>query len=88
MKEPFSLRISDSEDPERANKFKTVLHKRGGNPTGVLRRLIEAYIASDGAVPFPAKLVSPLGGNSRKKHNTRKAVAPVIQLDVLSRRLS
>jgi hypothetical protein len=77
MNEPFTIRISDSEDPERADKFKTVLHKRGANPTDILRRLIEAYVASDGAVPFPVKLVS-----------AGKAVAPVIHLDVLSRRQS
>ena len=80
MKEPFSLRITDSEDHERANKFKTVLHKRGANPTDVLRRLIEAYIAADGAVSFPARLVSLLGGNSRIKQNTTKTVASAISI--------
>jgi hypothetical protein len=57
MNEPFTFRPSDAEDPRRGDKFEAILNKRGANPTFVLRRLIDAYIESDGRVAFPAELV-------------------------------
>lgn len=56
MKEPFSLRISDSCDPERGAKFEKLLGERGANATDVLRHLIDAYILSDGKFKFPVLL--------------------------------
>lgn len=61
MKEPLSLRISDESNRKRAADFQRVLDRRAANPSEVLRRLIDAYIQSDGAVTFPARLVSQNG---------------------------
>lgn len=58
IKEKISFNISDERDPERALKFFAVLEKRGANQTDVARRLFDAYIESDGAVPFPVVLVA------------------------------
>lgn len=56
MNEPFTFRPSDGEDPRRGEKFEAILVKRAANPTDVLRKLLDAYIRSDGAVPFPVDL--------------------------------
>lgn len=58
MEEPFTVRLSLlDDDPERGAKFEKVLNKRGANPSKVIRGLVDAYIASDGTVPFPWKIV-------------------------------
>ncbi len=53
---PFTIRLSDRRDQQRAEKFEHVLQKRGANPTYVIRHLVDAYIATDGLSPFPARL--------------------------------
>jgi hypothetical protein len=56
MREPFTVRISDSSDPERADKFERILKKRGANATDVIRGLIDAYNLTDGIKAFPVIL--------------------------------
>lgn len=64
MKEPLSLRVSDSSDPKRGEKFEKVLDKRRANAADVVRGLVDAYIASDGEVAFPVRLVEARSAKS------------------------
>ena len=38
-------------------RFEEILKKRGATATAVIRGLVDAYIESDGVVPFPLKLI-------------------------------
>lgn len=73
MKEPISLRVSDSEDPQRGAKFKRVLDRKKASATDVLRALVDAYILSEGAIDFPVRLVgngsdaTPRAGQRRER---------------------
>lgn len=58
LKEPISLRVSDTIDPKRGAKFKTVLDRKGASATFVLRALIDAYIESNGNIDFPVQLMA------------------------------
>jgi hypothetical protein len=67
MKEPVSLRISDSTDPKRGEKFEQVLKKRRANAADVLRGLVQAYIDSDGDPAFPWMLKEAESGYGKPK---------------------
>jgi hypothetical protein len=58
MKEPYSVRMSDAENPSRGEQFERVMKKRAANAAVVLRELVDAYIRSDGNVTFPVRLES------------------------------
>jgi hypothetical protein len=58
MREPLSIRISDRYDPHRGKKLQVVLDKNRASIASVIRGLIDAYIESNGEVPFPVKLVA------------------------------
>jgi hypothetical protein len=66
MKEPFTLRISDSKRKDRASRFEEVLDKRAANPTEVMRRLIDAYIEAGGDIIFPIRFSSLLDAEAKK----------------------
>lgn len=56
MKEPISVRVTDSTDPCRGVKFQAVLEKRNAIASHVIRGLIDAYIECDGNVAWPVRL--------------------------------
>ena len=55
--EPLSLKISDTTDRERGRKLAECIDRRKASLPDVMRALIDAYLATDGQITFPVKLV-------------------------------
>jgi hypothetical protein len=61
MTDPFYLRLSDADDPDRAKKFTKALKPNAANGNAVLRQLVDSFntfVAEHGRTPvFPVQLV-------------------------------
>lgn len=71
MADQKSIRLNDSDDPDRADKFTKALKRSAANGNNVIRQLVDAYIrqvTETGRGPvFPVNLVHREEGRPKAK---------------------
>jgi predicted urease superfamily metal-dependent hydrolase len=85
MGDPKTIRINDTEDPERLEKFEKALKKAGQNLSEVVRHIADAYIdfvnEHKHGPTFPVRVVIAGGEEEvpRKAKKGKKGGTPNIQ---------
>ena len=71
MTDPKQVRINDSQDPDRADKFDQLIKRTALSGNAVIRELVDAlirYEAKHGhAPPFPVEIVPIEGARKRRR---------------------